>query len=154
MKDRSGNTTIGILTSAQLAPRDCGRTFLQGLLEAVPGWRPHTYSDCEPVDRPFDTSNVNEALKSWEWSFFWKRKCPGVRGAVFANSGIHGSIYLSMLQEDFSVPAMLRLVRRLADDFTVDLAYVHRSDSGDLDPLDDYRIQTMYWHSPVIGGGG
>src|SRR5262245_31292573 len=72
----------GILTPAQIGSRSSGWAFLEMLVEAAAEWAPEKYNYVEPVNRPFDPANLEEALNAWRFDCFWRRRQPAVQGSA------------------------------------------------------------------------
>lgn len=137
---------VGIFTSASLVGKTNGKRLLEVLIESAPHYSPDRYNDHEPINIPFDPSNIDEAIhRAWGFGFLWKRKTPAMEGHVWVGGNdMHSRMYLSLPRKSFDVERVLHLVGAIREAFGVDFGYIHLPvDEEDARDLQYYRRHVM-----------
>jgi hypothetical protein len=100
------------------------------LCDLAPELMPEFYNTYEPVNRAFDLTELDSALKEWHFSFLWKRKKPSVTGAMFLGSAqlerpTHTHLLIRAKPEILDAKRLIRFVQKFSKSFRPDIGLVH-----------------------------
>jgi hypothetical protein len=107
-----------------------GKRILQMICELLPEMMPEFYNTYEPVNKKFDATQINAALKEWHFSFLRKRKKPSVTGALFLGTAQvgrneHTHLIIRSKPEIIDTRRLGRFVLETSKAFQVDMGLVH-----------------------------
>jgi hypothetical protein len=135
---------IGLLVSTSIRDRERGRRFLQLLLAIAPRYAPERFNDHEPIKFMFDPNNINDALRCWGMSFFWRRTKPVTKGgALVGFHNTHDKINLRLTLKSFDLPVIIRLFGAIQESFGIDVAFIHVRTDADTADIQYYKSHWM-----------
>ena len=141
-------TYFTVLSPAHFNSRAGGRAYLETLVDAAPEWAPEKYNYFEPLKHRFDSSNLEEALDAWRFSFLWRRTRPTIKGSVWFGGNSHSTMYFRVAKSAFVIEPALRFLRGLHRHFPIDVASVHVDHETDYVDRERYRLRV----EPFVSG--
>lgn len=84
---------LEILSPLPLTSREDGRMMFDLWQQYLPGLLPDRFGNWEPIDRPFDSKNIESALDSWRWPFLALKRKPVVYSSIWMRKGVEQRLH-------------------------------------------------------------
>ena len=120
-----------ILSPLPLNRHQDARKLFQIWADNASRFFPDRWGLYEPLRHRFSLSSLEEAIRTWEFVYYVKRKAaPKLSSSIFMQIGPHRqhsnwTIDLENVK-DFDQPAFCKLLHRAAVEFSVDFGFIHR----------------------------
>jgi hypothetical protein len=119
---------VQILTPLALSKREDGRLVMDLWKHYIPDLLPDVYGNWEPLDRPFQLSNIESLLDAWKWPFLTLRHTPSVESNIWMRKGsqrLHATWVLSLEASAANQTKLLAFLKAAGSALRADFAYLH-----------------------------